>query len=96
LEKVAALSSLSRRQVVCPPSLPGRPSESARAETVMASGELAGVKFEASWALLPAATTMSTPASVAPVMARFVGESIVPGPPRLRLATSMVSAWAVT
>src|ERR687898_1951050 len=45
------------------PRPPGRPSESARAETVITSGYVAGVVFAASTALFMAATTTGTPAA---------------------------------
>merc|ERR1719401_121168 len=63
--------------------------------TVMAVATKAGEKLQASLLLLPAATTTTTPASVAaPIEAVYDGSA--PLPPRLMLMTAGRSPFAVT
>jgi hypothetical protein len=93
LEKPARVSSVSLRHEGGPPVPPGSPSVSARAATVTTSGWLAGWKVAASTLLLPAAATIRTPALVAPVTASATAWLWV-SPPRLTLATEILSAWA--
>ena len=64
LLKDAKVSSFSVPPFVAtnvPPAPPHFPSLSAIADTTIASGEFPGELIEASWPLLPAATTTTTP-----------------------------------
>src|SRR5215213_9589535 len=86
---------------VASPAPPGRPSESAKAETVITSSKAAGRKVAASLLLLPAATTTVTPAATTRQTASCSGSLPVhvlsdPGPPRLMLTTSIVSLLVTT
>src|SRR3990170_536863 len=99
LLKLARLSS--GPQPVGGPTPPGAPSESTMAETVMTSGQLAGVVVVASTPSsvvpLPAAAIYTTPAATELEMAAQSGLSASTSPAlMLMLATSMTSAWAVT